>query len=231
MSKLWVYGDSFAVDYNDGKYEPSPWIEQVSNELNLEVVNYAWSGSSLDYTSVHIDETIHLWDTEDIVIVSLTEVLRTWTDAKVGNGFNKFSNMSDLEPVDFENGKIKLIARTNTAIRNNIIRVLDWKWLDVSTIVVLDGFQNKASSTIDIPENLIYTDKGYLMRISNGEPSGYYNLTTMGKDWRLNHLCKPNHEILAEKVLHSIISNENIDLTQGFKKNLFGFGGGKNGQI
>ena len=48
---------------------------------------------------------------------------------------------------------------------------------------------------------------------------------------RLNHLCKPNHEILAEKVLHSIISNENIDLTQGFKKNLFGFGGGKNGQI
>ena len=107
MSKLWVYGDSFAVDYNDGKYEPSPWIEQVSNELNLEVVNYAWSGSSLDYTSVHIDETIHLWDTEDIVIVSLTEVLRTWTDAKVGNGFNKFSNMSDLEPVDFENGKIK----------------------------------------------------------------------------------------------------------------------------
>ena len=55
MSKLWVYGDSFAVDYNDGKYEPSPWIEQVSNELNLEVVNYAWSGSSLDYTSVHID--------------------------------------------------------------------------------------------------------------------------------------------------------------------------------
>jgi len=233
--KLWAYGDSFAA-------QPAPWLDMVTkglgdkNPLGVEYlhVNHAWPGSSLDYTSVQINKTMGLWEKQDVVVVCLTEVLRIWErweHKDHGTKHFRGRHIPESAILDMKDSKgskgledmpLQPTIQINTALRNHLIRVLSYA--DVRAVVVLDGFKNKANSSITIPSNLIYSEKGYLMEVSIKEPEGQFRFSTGGPDWRKSHLSDVNHPILAEKVITGIKEKAPIDLTFGFERDIFRVG-------
>ena len=224
---LWVYGDSFAS-------QPSPWLSMIAKEFNLTQQNHAWPGSSLDYASVQINKTMNSWTKKDVVIVCLTEVLRIWERWEhKDHGSKNFKGRhipraAILDMKDSKGSKgletmpLQPTIQINTSLRNHLIRILSHA--NVRNVVVLDGFKNKANSSIDIPDNITYSDKGYLMEVSIKEPIGWYNFSTLGPDHRDNHLSEVNHPILAEKVCNAVKNGTNIDLTDGFEADIFRVG-------
>jgi hypothetical protein len=224
QGNLWVYGDSFAN-------QPSPYLSMIAKELNLNQQNYAWPGSSLDYSSVQINKTMNSWTEKDVVILVLTEVLRVWErweHKDHGTKHFKGRHIPESAILDMKDSKgsrgledmpLQPTIQINTSLRNHLIRVLSYA--NVRAMVVLDGFKNKANSSIDIPDNITYSDKGYLMEVSIKEPKGWFNFTTNGPDWRNNHLSEVNHPILAEKVCNAVKNGTNIDLSTGFEADIF----------
>jgi hypothetical protein len=78
MSKLWIYGDSYAASFNYLPPDVTPWTRQVSEKLNLEYINKGEHGSSLDYM---IHESINdapNFKSEDTCIFVLTQINRSW---------------------------------------------------------------------------------------------------------------------------------------------------------
>ncbi len=207
---LWVYGDSFAC-------EPSQWAKILSDKLGYyKIINHGWAGSSLERTSVRLSDTYSLWQSEDVVVVCLTEVNREWTTTLTVNETNR--------PV----------RKLNTALRNHMIYSLSYL-KDISNLralVVLDGFKDssKANRSVTMPANLIYSNKGSLMEVAQGEikDSGnqpaFQAQSPVGVDPRENHLSPVNHEILADKVLSAIelgARYQTIDLSEGFQRKIF----------
>ena len=225
--QLWVYGDSFAA-------QPAPWLDIVAKDLNLTQANHAWPGSSLEYTSVQINKTMDLWEKQDVVIVCLTEVLRIWErweHKDHGTKHFRGQHVPESAILDMKDSKgskglenlpLQPTIQINTALRNHLIRVLSYA--NVRAVVVLDGFKNKANSSMTIPSNLIYSEEGYLMEVSIKEPEGWYNFSTFGPDWRKNHLSEVNHPILAEKVVTGVLEKSSVNLTFGFEKDIFRVG-------
>ena len=160
QGNLWVYGDSFAN-------QPSPYLSMIAKELNLNQQNYAWPGSSLDYSSVQINKTMNSWTEKDVVILVLTEVLRVWErweHKDHGTKHFKGRHIPESAILDMKDSKgskglenlpLQPTIQINTALRNHLIRVLSYA--NVRAVVVLDGFKNKANSSMTIPSNLIYS--------------------------------------------------------------------------
>tara|TARA_B100001113_G_scaffold202658_1_gene166112 strand:- start:9 stop:659 length:651 start_codon:yes stop_codon:yes gene_type:complete len=197
---LWVYGDSFAC-------EPSRWAKILSDKLGwYKISNYGWPGGSLEKTSISISDTYSMWEPKDVVVVCLTEVHRI-------DGFSPGNHNQD-----------RPVRKLNTALRNHMIYSLSYL-KDISSLralVVLDGFKDdsKANRSVTMPANMIYSDKGSLMEVAQGEIKDF-QAQSMGVDSRENHLSPVNHEILADKVLSAIESGQNIDLSEGFQRKIF----------
>ena len=209
---LWVYGDSFAC-------EPSQWAKILSDKLGYyKISNHGWPGSSLERTSVRLSDTYSMWKAEDVVVVVLTEIHREWTTTNVTKAFaDSFSHNRPLRTL-------------HTALRNHMIYSLSYvrRLSNLRALVVLDGFKDdsKANSSLTIPDNLIYSAKGSLMEVALNEaidPEAGFVVS----DTRENHLSPPNHEILADKVLSAIESEQDIDLSEGFRRKIFDMGENK----
>ena len=198
---LWVYGDSFA-------HYPSQWVQIIADKLKLDYVSFqSQAGSSLERTSIRLSDTHSLWKSEDVVVVCLTEVHRIrWPN------------------------KDKPVRKVNTALRNHMIYSLSYlkEISKLRALVVLDGFKDssKANSSVTMPANLIYSTKGSLMEVTQEEIKDP-QAQSMGVDSRENHLSPVNHEILADKVLSAIESEQDIDLSEGFRRKIFDMGENK----
>ena len=168
-------------------------------------------GSSLERTSVRLSDTYSLWEPEDVVVVCLTEIHREWTTTLTVNESNR--------PV----------RKLNTALRNHMIHSLSYlkEISNLRALVVLDGFKDssKANRSVTMPANLIYSNKGSLMEVAQGEIKDSnainppFNTITSGCRPTREHMSPVNHEILADKVLSAIelgARYQTIDLTEDF---------------
>ena len=203
---LWVYGDSFVAP-------SSQWVQIIADKLKLDYVSFqGQAGSSLEYTSIRLSDTHSLWKSEDVVIVCLTEVHRI-------HGFSPGNHNQD-----------RPVRKVNTALRNHMIYSLSYlkEKSNLRAMVVLDGFNDssKANSSVTIPDNLIYSTKGSLMEVTQEEIKDP-QARSSGVDSRENHLSPVNHEILADKVLSAIESEQDIDLSEGFRRKIFDMGENK----
>ena len=47
MNKLYIFGDSFAQEYDYENF--IPWFRKLSNDMNIEYENYGLQGSGPEY--------------------------------------------------------------------------------------------------------------------------------------------------------------------------------------
>lgn len=78
MSKLWIYGDSYAASFDYLPPNVTLWTQQVAKKLNLEYVNKAKHGSSLDYMIHESTKDALNFKQSDTCIFVLTQINRSW---------------------------------------------------------------------------------------------------------------------------------------------------------
>jgi len=233
MSKLYIFGDSFAntvffdIDW--------AWYAIVSEKLNYELKNYAHGGSSLEYTFFKFEEHRQIINNNDIVIICLTSLARTYFFPGIPNLVrpdsikftdpNNLLGISEMELLalkyyftcfeEIHNKKmffhlhnfLHSVDELSSKLKNKILV------LDACTGVIIDRNRYK---NLEIP-NLSLND------VSNAEAHSVKILKRIHNkgDPRINHLSKINHLVLANKIINFYSNNESIDLSTDFAKDLF----------
>lgn len=216
MSKLWIYGDSFAQDHQ----VESQWHRQYfAQSYHCDLVIHAQAGVANDWISTEILNTHTAWNKGDQVIVIPTQPNRQWW-------FPEYPHMSNINSMwghplaqDIEakdKNRVDAVGYYMNFLQRDDIdqlrarQMLAWMSalaVDIDLIII---------PAFDLGFSACSQCKGNLTDVCNAEffdqrsRQRYYQ---QGTDLRLNHLSSKNHTILANK----LIQEDVLDLTQGFQ--------------
>lgn len=234
---LWVFGDSYAEQYNGLKEQ---WIQCTSNRLEQNIRCYGLVGSSAEYTYNTLLNVKNEIKEQDIIIIMLTTHSRRWffkdypnhtaqpapgTDFKQpvsiynSTGFDDVDNALSL----YEDCLNNLIVFETYL--ENFLHNLNYftKKLNLHTILIPNFYDTQyfLNNKKKMFSN-IYFANGIMVDISLNEFTKEYFIeyNTSQKDVRINHLLKDNHLILADKIVDNIKNKSNIDLTTNFNKHI-----------
>jgi len=233
MGELYVFGDSFAEQSNlDIDWA---WYQIISRKLNYQLQNYAHGGSGLEYIFHKFEEHRQTINNNDIVIICLTSLARTYFFPKIPNLvrpdslkfmdpkiINEISETEILalkyyvtcfEEIHYEKMFFHLhnflynVDQLSSNLKNKILV------LDACTGVIIDRNRYKNLQIPHLSLQYVSEAEAHSAKILRG-------INDKG-DLRINHLCKINHSILANKILNFYLNNESIDLSTDFAKDLF----------
>jgi hypothetical protein len=234
---LYVIGDSFSVPpplEDDTKTWPRQVAQGLARHLGTEVLleNHSRMGVSQDYCWEFLQMLLEYKITpDDYLIVALTHPSRFWF-------LDHMPELSNSSIVDLDDHCTKDEAR---AIES-YIRYIQRPRLDLIFMNNRMGYlayqiqKKKLHRPVvikcfgqDVDQAEAWTEmnwaKGVLMDdvqrwefedVDCDKDAAFWH----GLDARYNHMCLSNHEILAEKLTHSLITDEACDLTEGFIKGL-----------
>ena len=219
---LWVFGDSYSMTWD---HVPSTWISQLKNHLNVGIVNFSTGGSSLGYTYEKFNEHRSDINDDDIVIIVATDLDRQ-NFFPTNHGLSSPSNLTSVNSpsmVAYQQYFDHLNNQSNNEINfiNFLYNVKSVKDSKNIKILVISGFYNTCLLIDKIKNNFpgLLFSLGYLTNISISEIDEPIFLSILKTvDPRYNHLCLSNHSILTEKIINSLESNTDVDLTSGFAK-------------
>lgn len=239
---LWVLGDSFAADETfknlNGVVRHDRWWEQLAKKLNLNVKNYAKSGTSIDYSSLMFHQIFDEIKRKDVIVLALTDVQRQWIvkDNPTVTSFRMFEKMEELGHFSKEllnHGIFHFTESLNPEVESasavNFINSVSYLTLkkDVK-FIILPCFNHGHDPMVEaknivLGKNVISPKKGQcLWTISISEFKGKSKkLPKQVIDHRFNHLSPENHTILANKIYNSITTGI-LDLShKDFLSDLF----------
>jgi len=225
--KLWIFGDSFSVLYNE-ELPPlennfSIWSVQLAKLLGCDTIEYR---SGYGYANEYIFKTVvddaqKIHET-DYVLVQLTDPSRRWfleNDPTYGNYHNildsQFNEVINKKTKQAVKGYISCLhhPQSDSILYQqcfyglytilNITASNQWK--------IIPGFE-------PCPEvNGTMSDIANLEFINDIERKKWYK--HYGVDPRQNHMSKENHTIFANK-LYQCLSTESkeLNLSDSFKK-------------
>jgi len=226
LSTLWVYGDSYTVDYKDVSWQ---YYKELATIRNLELRAHGEHGVANEYICMKFIED---WKRENIkqgdtVIVVMTSCVRhwfLWDHPNVSNYQNMTNMPSDNfgiteEQISAMNLYYKHIQKgyvdawkydATTAWWNNYKDILEQKGVN---LIVIPGFNN----TTDIMHNGTIPVRGSLFEtVCRGE---FKTQAAMDKyyergipDQRINHMLRDNHHILAEALNSCLTNRTELDL-------------------
>ena len=224
MSTLWIYGDSFAVDWQVDWC----WHRQVAAMMNVDrVVNQACSGSSNEWSAMKFRDDDH--KPGDAVIYFATEHSRQWF-------FEDRPHLSNLASIT-DTQEAKALEKSEPEKYRAIMDY--WLHLQRSDIDqlrmehMIDSIRVKQIERelhlLLIPSfnvSLMWTDlipvKGNMTFsvcdrefASHEEMLLWYNQSI---DTRANHMTLENHSVFARKVVQSLKQKTTLDLEQGFEQ-------------
>lgn len=221
---IWSFGASFAHLVDN---ENEQWLRIVANSLDTNLRSYALTGSSSDLIFEKFNHTRHLIKENDIVILSFAAMERRWFIHERPDRAQIFSSLDDDKK---ENNAIKNYRKylDNTIVPE--IYILNFlynlhsltKKLNLHTILLIT-FPDLITTINNVYFPLFNISKGLLYNVSFNEivENDHKALASIyNNDLRLNHLCKSNHIILANKIIKNIKEKTPIDLTQDFIKNI-----------
>ena len=236
VMSIWIFGDSYADPF---KCVPNldKWTEKIAIEMNLPTFNFGKCGSSLVYTYTKFYEVKDNIQSDDILIISLTDLDRHWF----------FGDRPELG-TQRELTKDQGLSEENTALKYYTL-YLDNKLHQIPSLynflcaVELLTIQKKLHTIIlpnfsDVREYFDTTeDKFTCLNIAKGKMLDISIIETKREnidkfikdginllgsfDYRINHMCKTNHQILVEKLKKNIFDKTEIDLTSGFVENIY----------
>lgn len=216
---LWTFGGSYIQRHHS--VPRKQWMDTVAKELNATINDYSLNGSSLDYTYVKFNEIEHQIQEYDVIITMLTPIARKWF-------FHDRPNLSFypwIMPNQATEDERKAVKYYELYLNNNIVAETNLK----NFLYKLNHITHKLwLHTIIIPEDITTGDysclnfaQGSLLTISEQEPTReFLKLYNMNPDFRINHMTKSNHDILAKKIIDNIKYQTPIDLTTDFKKDI-----------
>lgn len=241
MKNLYVFGDSFSADY--------PWIPKaernwsyhkiIANELNLKYNNFSAIGSGLEYTFEQFEIHREFINNDDLVIICLTSLDRTYffpdkPYIKDIQSINKDSNLdtNEIDALKYYTGYLgkhhakKMLFHLINFLHsvNDLSSQMEHKILILDGCVYARDTELYNHVTNDRFKNLAIPN-GIMTEISAYEATSYDLIRAInnrdGGDGRLNHLCKINHEVLANKILNFYLNNNIFDLISGFHERIF----------
>lgn len=227
---LHVFGDSFAAQWQ----VEWQWMHQVAQGLDCEMIPCASMGCANTWILTNMYTAYHqgVFKPGDWVVLVMTSYNRQWffqNAPQVGN----FNRMRGVEADYFgltENQLAAVDAYFKYLQRDDIDNfhwdcysawVAHWasRWQQQGiNLMVVPGFDHSSY----IPPQGCVAVRGDLNSISQAE---FLN-DRVKKTWymqdypdqRLNHLLRDNHDRLAGKILNSMQTGSELDLTEGFVK-------------
>lgn len=228
---VWVFGDSFSQPAED--MIPEQWMNRLAESLGTTAKSLAVNGSSLEFTYHRFNIARKKIVENDVVIINITDINRRWF-FKAHPSHNK-----DTSPTgDKRETKAIELYRQHLDHNKEINQtyLIDFLYnvhaltekLNLKTIFLIN-FLDQYDFLKNVMQNypLFVFAKGLLVDVTLYEYTHEFfekenAKGNMGeKDPRLNHLCKTNHLILANKIYDNIKNNVSLDLTNGFTKHIF----------
>lgn len=224
MKTLWVYGDSFAVDWG----ADWSWHRLVAQGLEVErAVNQTQAGCANTYSLSKFKADPH--EPTDIVIFCVTESTRHWFVKEQPELANyRTINQSSISfayrnayPVQHEAIMSYYHHLQNTYL-DDLARECQVSWL-------FDQGKQREIKMLVVPSfplaDLKYPKgetqfNGSLDTVCMNEFETYQDQLewyNQGVDSRANHLVRDNHEILAAKIIAAVREGIDVDLNEGFK--------------
>lgn len=234
---LYVIGDSFSIPPKETDSTPT-WPQLVARGLKTQLgqtvvlENHSVMGCSQDYIWEVLQGILeHRITSQDYLVIALTHPSRFWYFDRLPELTN--SNIIDLDSiVSKDEAKaieyfIRYIQRPRLDLIhiNNRMGYLAYQVLKrkLNRPVIMKCFGQDVDQAETWPE--INWAKGVLMDdvqqwefedIDADRDAKFW----YGLDGRYNHMCLSNHQILADKLVNSLIADSACDLTQGFVKGL-----------
>jgi hypothetical protein len=236
-STLYVIGDSFSVPPKAGDTTLT-WPQQVASGLKEQLghtvilENVSLMGSAQDYCWDVLQQLLeHRIKEDDYIIIALTHPSRFWyldrmpemTNANIID-LDSFVTKEEAQAIEYY---IRYIQRPRLDLIhiNNRMGYLAYQTLKkkLNRPVVIKCFSQDVDQAETWPE--INWAKGILMDdvqqwefedVDADREAKFWH----GLDGRYNHMCLSNHKILADKLVHSLLTDTAPDLTEGFVKGL-----------
>lgn len=228
MSRLIVIGDSYSFPIQqahslkniDRKYNTN-WIEILAKNLKVNSAeirsNYGVSNEWIYDQFLDVKDKIN---PNDYIIVQTTSKSRHWffEDSPQKSNVletNTNDNFFTKAQADSITAYYRHLQNDNldSIITKSILHSLSC-YKNLGNILILPGWE----SVNDVQGNL--TDSICDNEFDNMQTrSMFYNLHQY--DPRLNHMIIDNHYVLADKILNYFIDSTPLDLTYGFKSNIF----------
>lgn len=235
---VWVFGDSYADLQRKTKITNriSTWSERLSDMLNMNLENTGLGATGVEWVFGKYHNALPNIKKDDIVIITISSFTRRWI-LKSQPGFsshellkrgtwskrlerlfiNEDENLEYLGILADPNEEL-LIAETELfldAVEAHVKRI-GFK------AIVFPCFKN-SSRVCNLKRDSFIEVNGWLHEISKNETTELdaetaKNYLNENVDNRFNHMCEPNHIILAEKIKKALDENTSIDLLEGFKK-------------
>ena len=204
MRTLYIFGDSFTVDYKTDW----TWTRQLADKLRVDaMMNNSIIGCSNEWIMHKVKEVRHKITQDDIVVVVLTSPYRYWffedkpelSNYRIAN-WDNFASDNENVHVDAVMGYVNYLQRDELdsfRVEQQVAWIKELKRNIGFTLLLIPGF------TVDID----YTDIIKVMGDMTGSVSNAEFVTEKddeqwysdGIDTRYNHMIKTNHEIMADK--------------------------------
>ena len=226
MSKLWVYGDSYAVDHANCDWQ---WYKNLSNILKVDYKSQADYGVANEWICMKFIEDYkrnHI-ESGDTVIVVMTACVRHWFLWEHPN-ISNYENMINWPPGKFGITKeqINAVEQYYKHIQKGYVDAWKydattawWNWYtqELSNkgigLIILPGFNN---TTDELHNGTVPVRGSMFHAVCEAE---FTSLEAMDKyyarglpDQRVNHMLKDNHHVLAEGIYDCIKNSKQLVL-------------------
>ena len=232
---VWVFGSSYAKNYGF----KDQWINLVAQNFKTGLISYGLDGCSLDYSYQKFNNNRDRIQDNDIIIFPLTTHIKRW--------FFKYKPEQNLvfdEIIDVKNFKFTTVTDNDkesealTAYYTNLNNQSVYETYTINFFYNLQQLTKKKNlhsiiltSCYDTEEwikdkknefPLLNFSLNKLLDVSLLEYSKQYfiDMDVGIHDFRVNHLTRSNHIVLANKIIDNIENKKPIDLTTGFHKHL-----------
>ena len=223
MRTLYIFGDSFTVDYQTDW----TWTRQLASKLRVDaMLNDSIIGCSNEWIMHKVKEQRDKITKDDIVVVVLTSPYRYWffkdkpelSNYRIAN-WDNFASENEKGHVDAVMGYVNYLQRDELdsfRVEQQVAWIKELKRNIGFTLLLIPGF------TVDIDYTDIIKVYGDMTgSVSNAEfvsekdDEQWYS---DGIDTRYNHMIKSNHEVMADKCVNSVLTGNTLDLTVGFER-------------
>lgn len=233
MSKIWVFGDSYAVPFFE---KPGPeavhWSSLLALKLKCDAVEIrAHNGAANEWIYFQFQQNLPNITEDDYVIFVSTQIERRWFFLNnIGSSNFGVSNLSEAALSRDEKTALKYYATyldnpiMSSVLFNTICNSIHYvsKNQNLNTLI-LPGFEEAG-----YPISGKYTVTGSLFDVGVNEIKGknnkaWFNFianTHKGLDPRIGHLSYVNHCILTDKLYDTFTNNKILDLTTGFEEEI-----------
>lgn len=235
MNKLYIFGDSFAQEYDYENF--IPWFRKLSNDMNIEYENYGLQGSGPGY-SMNKFRSIENKLNEDYVVLMLSDPQRDY------HSENNDIGMANLRmSMDNQNFQMRP-HQTDHCRDDNIKNILYLKYVSKHLFKSTKFFVNVIwknticnSEFIESEDNFYFCDCGlgsiwideYELNAMHNVPFGHTTLLEQGKvkaiieDNRYNHMSQRTHDTLSNLIYDFFVKekmpkNTNDMFEKGFLK-------------